>query len=552
MSLEGNLKELGLGEILQIVSLSRKTGILFLSGTGKDGSVFFRQGQVVRATSTAYQQSLGEVLIQKGIIDPALLRKALASQQEHGFSERLGAILVKKFAVSQDVVNDVVREQIEHIIFSLFSLTEGTFRFVVQDPGETIDVTKMDPLQFVLDHGLNPQFLAMEGTRIQEENQNSAETFSSGNDSLDFDFDLAEERGHPPTLQQVIDRSVVVVDDDGPTLQTIVDGLTGNGFVVHGISRSEDTLIMVDSLCRHGELPVVLVDLIMPKMDGSGVLGGLELLELLYNNFKELPVIIMSDYHHSDAEKIIHDRGCHFIIKPRRCEIKDAEITGSFLTRLVHDIHNYSGLVDAGSPASRFNLGDELRFEMGEGDDVPRAVASTEPDDGLTLLRGMLEELNNPDLQDGVMLLVLRFASEFLNRAVLFTINNNMISGFGQFGIQGSAVSGNERVRSIHVSQGAGSLFDEALNAGRSLTFTPKPTQVDAHVFDQLGDGVPAEAFIGPLISQSKVIGILYGDNLPDKTPIGDVEPLTIFLSQAGIAMEKFLFERRLNKRGTQ
>ena len=68
MSLEGNLEELGLGEILQIVSLSRKTGVLSLSKFGWDGSVFFRQGQVVRATSSAYQQSLGEVLIQKGII----------------------------------------------------------------------------------------------------------------------------------------------------------------------------------------------------------------------------------------------------------------------------------------------------------------------------------------------------------------------------------------------------------------------------------------------------------------------------------------------------
>ena len=65
MSLVGNLEELGLGEILQIVSLSRKTGVLSLRSRGRDGSVFFRQGQVVRAASSAYYQSLGEVLVQK-------------------------------------------------------------------------------------------------------------------------------------------------------------------------------------------------------------------------------------------------------------------------------------------------------------------------------------------------------------------------------------------------------------------------------------------------------------------------------------------------------
>src|SRR6266567_2907242 len=108
MSLEGSLEELGLGEILKIVSLSRKTGVLSLSSKGRDGSVFFSQGQVIRASSSTYQQSLGEVLIQKGVIDLALLRKSLAFQQENGFRERLGVIFVKNFGVSQEIIEEVV------------------------------------------------------------------------------------------------------------------------------------------------------------------------------------------------------------------------------------------------------------------------------------------------------------------------------------------------------------------------------------------------------------------------------------------------------------
>jgi hypothetical protein len=94
-------------------------------------------------------------------------------------------------------------------------------------------------------------------------------------------------------------------------------------------------------------------------------------------------------------------------------------------------------------------------------------------------------------------------------------------------------------------------MFDEPLRTGQSLTFSPIPTQVNTHIFDQLGNGVPTEVFIGPLLSQSKVIGFLYGDNLPGKTPIGDVEPLTIFLAQAGVSIEKSILERQLNERGT-
>jgi CheY-like chemotaxis protein len=551
MSLKGSLEELGLGEILQIVSLSRKTGVLFLSSRGKDGSVFFRQGQVVRAASSSYQQSLGEVLIQKGIIDLAVLRKSLAHQQENGFCERLGVILVKNFGVSQDIIEDVVREQIENIVFSLFAWTEGTFRFDVRDSIETVDGTKMDPLQFMLDQGLNPQFLAMEGTRILDENRHASGIDLSGSDSIDFDFDLTRDNERSSS-QLPTNRPVVVVDDDGPTLRTLADGLTKNGFVVHAMTRSEDTLIMVDSLHRCGEHPVVLIDLIMPKMDGSGVLGGIELLELLHSNFKDLQLIIMSDYHHADAEIKIHNLGYNFLIKPRRSEINSPDIVGEFLTQVAHDIRNGSDVKVSGSQTNRYNLGDELRIEMGEDDDIPQTAESAQSNGALTLLRGMLEELNNPDLQGGVLLLVLRFASEFVNRAIVFTINDHIISGFGQFGITGGELSGDERVRSIHFPQESGSMFDEPLRTGQSLTFSPQPTPVDAHIFDQLGNGIPSEVFIGPLLSQSKVIGFLYGDNLPGKTSIGDVEPLTIFLAQAGISIEKSLLERQLIDRSTQ
>lgn len=94
-------------------------------------------------------------------------------------------------------------------------------------------------------------------------------------------------------------------------------------------------------------------------------------------------------------------------------------------------------------------------------------------------------------------------------------------------------------------------MFEEPLRTGQPLTFSPNPTPVDSHLFEQLGGGVPAEVFIGPLISKSRVIGFLYGDNLPEKKPIGDIEPLAIFLAQAGISMEKSLLERQLNERGT-
>jgi len=555
MSLVGNLEDLGLGEILQIVSLSRKTGVLSLHSRGREGKVVFRLGQVVRATSTSFQQSLGEILIQKGVIDLAILRKALALQQETGFRERLGVILIKKFGVAQEVVEEVVCGQIENVVFSLFAWVEGDFEFEVSDDIEAVDGSHMDPMQFMLDQGLNPQFLAMEGTRILDEKRHSgkAEEAEDGrNNDVDFDFHLVEDGvgdTRPPTIER---QPLVVVDDDGPTLQAISAGLRETGFDVHAMTRSEDTLIKVDTLYRSGATPTILVDLIMPKMDGSGVLGGVELLELLHNNFKNLPIIVMSDYHHADAEKKVCDMGYPFIMKPRRMELGNTTAIQDFVSLLQSVARRTEAGETVGNWQDRFNLGDELRLEMGEDDECTDATTDIFQGDGLSLLRGMLEELNNPDLQGGVLLLILRFASEFMNRAVVFLLENGVISGIGQFGISGGRSGGDDHVRDIQIPLQTSSIFREPYRTAKALTFKPEPTPSDAAIFEQLGGGIPEEIFIGPIISKTRIIGFLYGDNLPEKKPVIDTESLEIFLSRAGIAMEESIFESQLHERSLQ
>lgn len=544
MSLVGNLEDLGLGEILQIVSLSRKTGVLSLTSRSRSGSICFRNGQVVRASSSTFQQSLGEVLIQKGVIDLAVLRKALSVQQEQGFRERLGVILVKNFGVSQEIVEEVVREQIENVVFSLFAWADGTFNFEVQTNIETVDGTRMDPLQFMLDQGLNPQFLAMEGTRILDEKRHAAETGFSAEESADnndLEFDLVDANAPKSSSTVALKQPIVIVDDDGPTLRAITDGLSESGFVVYAMSRSEDTLIKVDSLHRCGESPIVVIDLIMPKMDGSGVLGGIELMDLLHNNFSDLRIIVVSDYHHAEAEAKVRDAGYHFLLKPRRVEINNPASLQNFTSQLLTIIRNSTESIVSVDCKDRYNLGDELRVEMGDDDDVPYPSDPVANGGNLSLLRGMLEELNNPDLQGGILLMVLRFASEFFNRAIVFTLNNNIVYGSGQFGITGGKKSGDERVSAIHFPLEADSIFKKSGFTGQAAAFKPSFTAIDKRIFEQLGGGIPEQVFVGPIVSQSRLFGFLYGDNLPGKNPIIDTEPLAIFLSQVGISMEKNL-----------
>ena len=193
-----------------------------------------------------------------------------------------------------------------------------------------------------------------------------------------------------------------------------------------------------------------------------------------------------------------------------------------------------------------YDLGAELRMEMNEYHH--RRIKEMEVPPELQLLQSMTTELINPHLPGDVLLLVLRFAAEFFNRGVIFMVRDKIISGHGQFGIGNGDGNGDETVRSIHFSLETGSMFRPPCKSGKPLTFTPDLTGANISIFNQLGGGIPEQAFIGPLVSRSRIIGFLYADNLPDNKTIERTETLEIFLSQAGVALEKNLLEKKLNE----
>lgn len=562
MSLVGNLEDLGLGEILQIVSLSRKSGVLSLYSRGRNGKIVFRQGQVIRAVMDGQQSHLGELLVTKGIIEDTLLRKALSLQEEEGFRERLGDILSRRFSVGSASIEEVVREQIEEAVYAFFTWDEGSFDFELRDNVDTLENPDNAPAHYLLGQGLNPQFLAMEGSRILDEARHRGGVlapgertgeYSSLSENCDLAFDLMQAGPDPEEAsvpQPAEERLVVLVDDDDEVRGAITSLLNGWGYTVHDFPKTEDTLIKVDFLYRDGFRPTVLVDLIMPRMDGTGILGGLELIELVHDNFPDLTVIVLADHHTSSAEQKVLEKGYTFLLKPRRAEISDTGTFSSFAGTLGSVLGRSGPGETVNSPCDIINFGDELFREIGE-DFVPMTVPVGDSP-GVSLLRSMLEELNNPSLDGGSLLLVLRFAAEFMNRAVVFTVGDDGIMGLGQFGIVDPDGHADARVRDLHIPTHADPLFSRVIGTRVAVKGPPDGTEWSRYLLEQLGGGTPVEAFVGPLISEGEVVALLYGDNLPERRPIGDTEALEIFLSQAGLAMEKAILQRKLKDRARE
>jgi CheY-like chemotaxis protein len=564
MSLVGNLEDLGLGDILQIVSLSRKSGVLILSSQDRVGRVVFRDGQVTRATSSVFPENVGDLLLRKGLITLDMLKKAVFVQRNSEHPPRLGIILAEKFGVSQEDIEAAIKGQIETIIYSFFGWEEGGFSFELGSSEEG-STACLDPLQFMLEQGLNPQWLAMEGSRLLDEKRHRGESLEpeARVSHINLQGLLGETAPLPlpgavpavpepaagetaPTLHPGDPPipGLLLVDDDRLTGEKLCALLQVRGFQAQAFTTGKAFLQAVGQAAADGAAPLLVIDLIMPRIDGSGILGGLELLEAVRRDYPALTTLLMSDHVNAEAEQRALQLGVQRVLhKPKRGELRDGSAEQSLI-----------GLSDilaklAGAGGSHYNLGAELFRELGVEEPGPRTDPGPETP-GLHLLRGMLQELNNPALGGGIILLVLRFAAELMNRAVIFFVKEKHAVGLGQFGLESTDASADVRVRQMKIPLAEESVFHQALARMAPLRTSLGEGEWDAYLRQQLGGRDPAECFLGPIVSEGKMVAILYGDNLPGNRPIGATDSLEIFLSQAGLAMEKALLERRLRGRG--
>jgi hypothetical protein len=166
----------------------------------------------------------------------------------------------------------------------------------------------------------------------------------------------------------------------------------------------------------------------------------------------------------------------------------------------------------------------------------------------LVLLTSMIEELSGPSTSSEITLLVLRYASELMNRAVVFLVRKDDIMGLGQFGVVLKEGGENEKVRSILIPLEGQSIFRDVVHKKISYRGQVDQGHWDSYLLEQLGGGKPLEVFAAPLMSDGKVIAILYGDNLPKQEPIMETEGLEAFIRVAGFAFGKAFLERKLHE----
>ncbi len=131
MSLAGRLDHIDLVEILHFLALNSRTGKLTLSRRDAQGTIVIRLGRVVYAASSSIRDTLGSLLVGRGLLTPEALADALERQHATPDRRKLGALLVETGAINDAQLQDVLRQQTAVVVQELCGWPSGYFRFEV-------------------------------------------------------------------------------------------------------------------------------------------------------------------------------------------------------------------------------------------------------------------------------------------------------------------------------------------------------------------------------------------------------------------------------------
>ena len=128
MALQGNLRDFGTTQLLNLVSLARKTGAMKMVTSDDAASLYFREGKLIHASTKKRSARLANILFESKKLSEDQVN-AIERQPKPPSDKALGIELIRKSVVNQqDIINSVKNFMLD-VVYSLFSWTEGEFNF---------------------------------------------------------------------------------------------------------------------------------------------------------------------------------------------------------------------------------------------------------------------------------------------------------------------------------------------------------------------------------------------------------------------------------------
>jgi len=195
MTLNGDLEHFPLVDIIQLLHMNRKTGILHLKSPKGESQLVFNDGYFVGANHLDNSIRVGSILVATKAMTQSALNQALAEQKKGGKGRKpLVAMLIEQGTIDRETAFKGLETLIELTIVEVLAWKVGTFSFDISNY-QISDEYRYFPETLHMDIVLNTHGILMESLRMYDEMMRDGTLhkmfFSgdTGNDATEPEFD---------------------------------------------------------------------------------------------------------------------------------------------------------------------------------------------------------------------------------------------------------------------------------------------------------------------------------------------------------------------------
>jgi CheY-like chemotaxis protein len=606
LSLLGRLEDLSLVDIVQIVYLSRRTGVLEIVDDRGRHTVLFRQGLVVNASSPEHPD-LPSYLVAKGLVPEAAV-PGLRKMEESGIP--YGTAIVDLNLLSAADLATAIHERIVSVVAPLLQSREGEFNFILSDHVGPLDV-EYDADAIFKEGGFPPQKIVgpADGEKLKplrglEESLKVGKALLRGSTPAETpapSLDLGLGQPKPPELSVVHEDNVLpfptpeereettfaAVPDDEPSpeippppvpaepaadaparpSQSASASRSTQFKVAGGLFEVESPDAVYRNVVLFERNPLIRVAA-RRAFGKNGVkiaqFGSLDDARTAIGDYIRANTFFVTFLErNADAEVLMQQ------LKRKNPKLPVVIIDAEPDLRRRHDLLRRGADLYMTKPAPERLLpglaeeelslfADELvlfaerafqqweQFTGGLDPDAGRRFYETAEkenvDRSFGLLRQLINELSNPNDIGEVSATILRLSAEYLDRGAIFIAGDEMFTGVAGFGPTDSGEEMTSRVKSLRLPRAVPSILNDVASSGEAHRGKMRRTPANEELISRMGGLLPSEVVALPIMHAKRTIGILYGDNAAHRAPIDTMTGLEIFLSQAGYAFGNAVF----------
>ena len=597
MAFTGDLEHLPIVDIIQLVHTTRKSGIFSVKADKGESKIVFSSGYIVSANHINDRVRIGTVLVKMGAITIDDLKQALGVAKDAAQDRRpLMATLMQMGKLKQEDALRGLKKLVEMTIVELMSWTKGTFTFDT-DPIAVSSEGGASSGDMEQDVVVDAQMVLMDALRIFDERERDR---AKGKEVPSFEALYADvlpgegaagTKGEPSTitaddlgladidrLEKKIPRPVSEMEIFDPIeihRQNIREILVGFS------SAEQETFV---SFLRKSVARKPAPDAAAQQAGKAVVIfSGDELIRhSLMTICKEDGVPVFSTDNEIDLERIVSQclsaMRMPVVVFDSPVRSKDAFTEKKILSMRTAVMKKHPAV-----PVIQFASVDDADFFLQSYSDGVRAVfpkplkevrRETYIHDTMQFLdtfksfiKGFQERVDTTDryvkelkkdikalreitTPSDAAMVVLAAVAEMFERAVTFFVRPLPLELTGEraIGVSSEKSMGPTPADRLKIPLSKPSVFRDVLEKKLAYYYGESGDEALKELFQEIGKPLSPAVVLLPLISDRKVVAIVYGDfGKKEASPV-QLDILEILAQQVGISLEYALFRRQTTK----